>query len=1034
MGFSAAFIARPVGTILMALGLMIAGLVAWRFLPVAPLPNVDIPTIVVFASRPGADPETMANSIAAPIERRLSEIAGVTELTSSSSTGSSSIVIQFTLERNVDDAAKDVQAALNAATPDLPADLPTRPFLRKFNPAGAPILSLALTSDTRSMAELYDLTESVFSQRIAQLDGVGGVSINGAEKPAVRIRLDPAALAASGLSGQDVFTAVRRSNVVGPTGGFDGDLQAELITLNGQLVRAAEYGRLVLKTVPGGGVVRLSDVAEVIDGVTNARLAAWLGTQPAILMNITKAAGANVIETVERIKATLPRLQAWMPPDVKLTIIVDRTQTIRASVAEVQHALLVACVLVLLVVLVFLRRTVPTLAAAVTVPLSLAGSLAAMYLFGFSVNNFSLMALTIAVGFVVDDAIVMIENVARHMEMGKSPLRAALDGSRQIGFTVISISISLVAVFIPILFMGGILGRMFHEFAVVLTVAIAISAVVSLTLTPMLMGRFIRAPHRQPRGLLGALDRGTERALAWLQRGYAVSLDAALRVRWLMLVATLATIGLTVWMYRIVPKGFMPIQDTGMLQGAVIAGPEISFAAMAAHQRRVIDIILRDPAIAHVGSNIGVTSGWGAMNRGSLVIGLKPMEERGVSAEQVVARLRPQLSGIPGVQAFTWSAQELRGGGRQGSSNQFVLLSEDLALLREWSQRLVDRLREEPGITDVSSDQDRAGPMVNIVIDREAAARLGVSAGAITNALNNAFAQRQISTIYTPRNQYRVIEEIDAALQSDPESLNRVFVGAAGGRQVPLGAVVRIERGAAPLAVRHQGQSPAATITFSLIPGMPAAEGLAAVQRVAWELRMPDTVRTGVAGNSRWLADSLTSQPILIGAALLAIYIVLGVLYESLLQPITILSTLPSAGLGALLVLWATNTELSVVAIIGILLLMGIVKKNAIMMVDFALERERQGEDRVAAIRHAAVERFRPILMTTLAALFGAVPLAIATGTGAELRQPLGLTVVGGLVLSQILTLYTTPVIYLALGRRRRAAPAHPPEGIATAD
>jgi len=1021
MNFSAPFIARPVATILLAIGLMISGIVAYGFLPVAPLPNVDIPTIVVIAARPGADPETMANSVAAPLERRLSEIAGVAELTSTSAVGATSIVIQFELSRDIDSAAKDVQAAINAATPDLPADLPRRPFFRKFNPANAPIMSLALTSDTLAMAQLHDLADSILGQRLAQLDGVSQVQINGAEKPAVRVRLDPAALTAAGLSSQDVFNAIRRANIAGPTGGFDGALQAELISLNGQLTHAAEYRPLVLKTVPGGGVVRLGDVAEVIDDVANVRLGAWLGTQPAILMSITKTAGANVIETVERVKQVLPLLRSWMPPDVELTIISDRTETIRASVHEVRMALLISCALVLLVVMLFMRRLVPTIAAAVTVPLSIAGTLAAMWFLGFSVNNFSLMALTIAVGFVVDDAIVMIENIARHMEQGKGPLAAAYDGAAQIGFTVMSISISLVAVFIPVLFMGGILGRMFHEFAAVLSIAIGISALVSLTLTPMLIGRYMRPRAAPPGGLWGTIDRSTDRFLSGMQRGYARTLDGALRHRWKMLAVTIGTAVLTVWLYGQVPKGFMPTQDTGLLQGSTLAGPEISFAAMAERQRAVIDVILRDPAVSSVGSNIGVTSGWGSLNRGRLVIGLKPVSERGVTAQQVVDRLRPQLAKVSGVQAFTWAAQEMRGGGREGNANQFVLLGEDIGELREWSQRLVDRLREEPGITDVNSDQDRAGPQVNVVIDREIAARLGVSAAAVSNALNNAFAQRQISTIYATRNQYSVIQEIDPALQADPESLNRIYVPGTGGQPVPLASVVRLERGTAPLAVRHQGQFPAATISFSMAPGTPAGTGLAIVERVAWDMRMPETVRTSFAGNSRWLAESLRSQPLLIGAALLAIYIVLGVLYESLTQPITILSTLPSAGVGALLVLWATGTELSVVAIIGILLLMGIVKKNAIMMVDFALEQERRhGAAPADAIRAAAVERFRPIMMTTLAALVGALPLALATGTGAELRQPLGLTIIGGLVASQALTLYTTPVVYLFLQRRRR--------------
>jgi hydrophobe/amphiphile efflux-1 (HAE1) family protein len=1021
MGFSATFIRRPVATILLSIGLLLTGGVAYNFLPVAPLPSVDIPTIVVIAARPGADPETMAASIASPLERRLGEIAGVTEITSTSSIGSTTIVVQFDINRDIDGAAHDVQAAINAATADLPTDLPTRPYFRKFNPAEAPIMTIALTSDTLSMAQVYDVADSILAQRLSQVDGVSQVTVNGAEKPAVRVRLNPAALAAAGLAAQDVYTAIRASNVSGATGGFQGPDHAETIGINGQMSRAAEYEKLVLKSV-NGAVVRVANVASVIDSVANTRLAAWFGKQPAILLTITKSAGANVIDTVDSVKQILPLLQSWMPPDVTLTILSDRTGTIRASVDDVQYTLLLTVALVLLVVLLFMRRAVPTIAAGVTVPLSIAGTLAAMWLYGFALDNFSLMALTISVGFVVDDAIVMIENIVRHMEQGKTPMRAALDGARQIGFTVMSISISLVAVFIPILFMGGILGRLFHEFAMTLTLAIAVSAVVSLTLTPMLCGQFMRAPQGPRRRTWWTrVDAGVERAFAATLRIYAHTLEWALAHRILMQLVTIATVALTVWLYIIVPKGFLPTQDTGLIQGGTLADPSISFAAMSEKQRAAVDVILQDPAVAAVGSIVGVTSGFASLNRGQLTVSLKPLRERGISSEDVIARLRPQLALIGGLQTFLFSAQDLRGGGRSGGSNQFVLIDQDLNELRDWTQQLTDVLRGVPGIADVSSDQDRAGPQANVIIDRVAAARLGVSVTAVDNALNNAFSQRQISIIYAPRNQYRVVLEVDPALQTDPAMLDRIYVGSTSGAQVPLGSVVKVEQGVAPLAVRHQGQYPAATITFNVAPGMAMGDALQAVQAAADSLHMPETVRTQFAGNARFLTDSLSSQPLLIGAALLAIYIVLGVLYESLAQPLTIISTLPSAGLGALLALLVTHTDLSIMAIIGILLLMGIVKKNAIMLVDFALEEERlHNRSPLDAIHAACIERFRPIIMTTLAALLGALPLALAFGTGAELRRPLGIAIVGGLIVSQALTLYTTPIVYLALQRRRR--------------
>jgi multidrug efflux pump len=1016
MNFARPFILRPVGTTLLAIGLLLVGLVAYRFLPVASLPSFEYPTIRVSASRPGADPTTMAATVAAPLERRLGEIAGVTELTSTSSLGSTSISVQFELGRSVDRAARDVQAAINAALSDLPGDLPTMPSFRKSNPAASPILIIALTSKTLAPSAIYDVADTVVAQRIAQVNGVADVSVSGAEQPAIRVRVNSAAIAAAGISLEQVRTAIVAANSAGPLGAFDGAERAETIAVNDQLRSVSAYEPIVIKA-ENGNVVRLTDIASIERGTRNRRSAAWFNQQPAVLLIITKQFDANVIETVDRIKELLPELKRWIPAGVDISILSDRTGTIRASVADMQWTLVATIALVMLVVFLFLRRLAATIAAGVTVPLSLAGTCAAMWVAGFSIDNISLMALAVSVGFVVDDAIVMIENAFRNLEKGMGPVRAALQGARQIGFTVLSISVSLVAAFIPLLFMGGIVGRLFREFSVTLAFAIVVSTVVSLSVTPMICAHFVKQPP-SPNATL--LDRVVNGILARLLRGYAATLDLALRHRLLMLVVMAATVALTVDLYIKTPKGYFPQDDTGLIWGSTQASPDVSYQTMADLQKRILDIVAADPAVAGVGSSVGGSNWSGSVNQGRMFISLKPLKERdGLSTARVVERLRGKLQHIAGIRLFMVPTQDLRVGGRQGRSQyQFTLWSADIDELHKWYPRVQERVKQVPGVVDVSTDREQGGLQLNVAIDRQAAARLGVRIQDIDSALNNAFSQRQISTIYTARNQYRVILEVDPRLQRDPEDLSQVYVPGSGGTQVPLSAVARFERALAPLVVNHQGQFPSVTITFNLRPDTPLETASLAVQNAIAEMRLPDVINAEFAGEARDLARNTDAQPLLILAAVVAVYIVLGVLYESLAHPLTIISTLPSAGLGALLALRLFDAELTVIAFIGIILLIGIVKKNGIMLVDFALEAQRRrGLAPDKAIFEACMQRFRPILMTTLAAMLGAVPLMIATGPGSELRRPLGITIVGGLLVSQILTLYTTPVIYLMLDR-----------------
>jgi hydrophobe/amphiphile efflux-1 (HAE1) family protein len=1022
MNFSTPFILRPVGTALLGLGLFLVGVVAYGFLPVSSMPTIEFPTIRVSASRPGADPAIMAATVAAPLERRLGEIPGVTEITSTSALGSTNITIQFDLGRGIDGAARDVQAALNAALTDLPGDLPTLPAMRKVNPSAAPILILALTSNTMLASNMYDVADSVIAQRIAQVDGVAEVTVNGAEQPAMRVRVNPVAVASMGVSLEDVRNAISNANAASALGTFDGPNLAHTIGSNDQLRTVAEYNNLVVKS-SNGTVVRLGGIADVELGVRNSRSAAWFNLQPSVLLVVTKQGDANVIDTVDRIYDMLPELKRWIPADIQISVLSDRTTTIRASVRDMQWTLLATVALVMLVVFLFLRRAAATIAAGVTVPLALAGTCAAMWVAGFSIDNISLMALAVSVGFVVDDAIVVIENVFRNLEKGMTPLRATIEGARQIGFTVLSISISLVAAFTPLLFMGGLVGRLFSEFSLTLTFAIAISTVVSLSLTPMICAHFVKsAPSRNATWL----DRVVERILDRSVAAYATSLDVVLRHRFLTLLVFLATIALTVGLYVKTPKGFFPQDDTGLIFGGARAAPDISFEAMKELQQRATRIVLSDPAVAYVGSSVGGSGGGGGggtVNNGRLFISLKPPSERGnLTSQQVINRLRPKLLDVGGMRVFMFPAQDVRAGGRSSSSSyQFTLWDPDLDELLKLVPRVVAKVQSLPELTDVTTDREQNGLQANVVIDRLAASRLGVRVQDIDNALNNAFSQRQVSTIYSERNQYRVILEVDPLFQRDPSDLTQVYVAGNGSTQVPLSSVARIEKTLAPLVINHQGSFPAVTITYNLAPNVTIEAASRAIEKAVAELHLPDTLHQEFAGDAKAYQRSVGAQPMVILAALLAIYIILGVLYESLAHPLTIISTLPSAGLGALLALQLFGAELTVIAFIGIILLIGIVKKNGIMMVDFALAAERErGLPPAQAIREACLARFRPIMMTTLAAMLGALPLIIATGPGSELRRPLGMTIVGGLLVSQILTLYTTPVIYLLLDRLHR--------------
>ncbi|EPL03758.1 MdtB/MuxB family multidrug efflux RND transporter permease subunit [Pseudomonas sp. CF161] len=1020
MNLSRLFILRPVATTLSMLAIVLAGLIAYRLLPVSALPQVDYPTIRVMTLYPGASPDVMTSAVTAPLERQFGQMPGLTQMASTSSGGASVLTLRFNLDINMDVAEQQVQAAINAATNLLPKDLPAPPVYNKVNPADTPVLTLAITSKTMLLPKLNDLVDTRMAQKIAQISGVGMVSIAGGQRQAVRIKVNPEALAANGLNLSDVRTLIAASNVNQPKGNFDGPTRVSMLDANDQLTSPKDYAELIL-AYNNGAPLRLKDVAQIVDGAENERLAAWANENQAVLLNIQRQPGANVIEVVDRIKALLPSITDNLPAGLDVMVLTDRTQTIRASVTDVMHELLIAVALVVMVTFLFLRRASATLIPSIAVPLSLVGTFGVMYLAGFSVNNLTLMALTIATGFVVDDAIVMLENISRYIEEGDSPMQAALKGAKQIGFTLISLTLSLIAVLIPLLFMADVVGRLFREFAITLAVAILISLVVSLTLTPMMCARLLkREPKEQEQG---RFYRASGAWIDWLIESYGRKLQWVLKHQFLTLLVAIGTLGLTVLLYLVVPKGFFPVQDTGVIQGISEAPQSVSFAAMSQRQQELAKIILEDPAVQSLSSYIGVDGDNATLNSGRLLINLKPHSERDLSASEVIARIQPQVDKLIGIRLFMQPVQDLTIEDRVSRTQyQFSMSSPDAELLSLWSQRLVEALAQRPELTDVASDLQDKGLQVFLVIDRDAASRVGVSVSNITDALYDAFGQRQISTIYTQASQYRVVLQAQAGESIGPQALEQIHVKTTDGGQVRLSSLAHVEERQAQLAIAHIGQFPAVMMSFNLAPGVALGQAVDIIEQVQKDIGMPVGVQTQFQGAAEAFQASLSSTLLLILAAVVTMYIVLGVLYESYIHPITILSTLPSAAVGALLALILSGNDLGMIAIIGIILLIGIVKKNAIMMIDFALDAERhQGMAPEQAIYQAALLRFRPILMTTLAALFGAVPLMLATGSGAELRQPLGLVMVGGLLVSQVLTLFTTPVIYLyfdRLGRR----------------